>query len=338
MGLALPVPRAAAYHAALMIGGFLGTVISLERAIALGTRWAFAVPACSGAGALLLLSGAHREGLLLLLLAALGLAAVSAALLRRQFQQHIVLLLVGGLAWAGHNALALAGEGANATAAWGFAFLVLTIAAERLEMTRLMKRRALAAPLFYASLVVLLAGAGASVAWPQAGGIAFGAGLVCTAAWLATFDLARRTVRAEGFARYAAVALLTGYAWLALGGVAWMLMVSVAPSWRDAALHAIGLGFVVSMILAHAPVVVPVVARVRMRYHPAFYAPLALLHVSLVWRLAFGPGAAAMRQSGGVLNALALAAFVGTLAYALSRKTTIAGPPAHADPEDTPLE
>ena len=75
------------------------------------------------------------------------------------------------------------------------------------------------------------------------------------------------------------------------------------------------------MILAHAPVVVPVVAKRRMRYTPFFYAPLALLHASLVVRLAFGPSAVTMRQWGGILNALALALFVGTLAYALSRTT-----------------
>jgi hypothetical protein len=73
------------------------------------------------------------------------------------------------------------------------------------------------------------------------------------------------------------------------------------------------------MILAHAPVVVPVVAKRRMRYTPFFYAPLALLHASLVVRLAAGPSAVTMRYWGGILNALALALFVGTLAHALSR-------------------
>jgi hypothetical protein len=78
------------------------------------------------------------------------------------------------------------------------------------------------------------------------------------------------------------------------------------------------------MILAHAPVVVPVVTRRRMRYTPFFYVPLVLLHASLVLRLAAGPSAVTMRQWGGISNALALALFVGTLAYALSR-TSAAG-------------
>lgn len=38
--------------------GFLGTVIGLERAVALGSRWTFAVPLLSGGGAIVLVAGA----------------------------------------------------------------------------------------------------------------------------------------------------------------------------------------------------------------------------------------------------------------------------------------
>jgi hypothetical protein len=120
-----------------------------------------------------------------------------------------------------------------------------------------------------------------------------------------------------GFARYAAIALLGGYAWLAAGGIAWAAAATVAPAARDAAIHAIGLGFVFSMILAHAPLIVPVIARKRMRYTPAFYAPLALLHASLLLRLAGGALDSAARRWGGVLNAAALALFVLLLLHSL---------------------
>jgi hypothetical protein len=272
----------------------------------------------------LLLLGARETGLVLGCIAPLVLAVVSAALLRRQPREHIVLLLVAALAWAVGNALHLAAAAPDASAAWWFAFLVLTIAAERLEMTRLMRRPPAAAPLFHGSVALLLGGA-AGVAWaPPAGAIVFGAGLVALAAWLGAFDIARRTVRTEGFSRYSAVALMAGYAWLAVGGLAWAAM-ATNPAWRDTALHAIGLGFVVSMILAHAPVVVPVIARRRMRYTAFFYAPLALLHASLLLRLA--AGSAGVRQWGGILNALALLAFAGTLVHALSRRIDVGSRP-----------
>jgi len=334
LGLPLDVASGAANHGALMTGGFLGTLISLERAIALGEPAAYAAPLAAGAGAMLLLAGAREAGLWVSLAAPVVLAIVSARLLRRQAQTHIVLLLVAALAWGVGDALNVAGAAPNAVAAWWLAFLVLTIAAERLEMTRLTRRPAAAAPAFHACVGTILAGAAASLAWPVAGGVAFGAGLVALAAWLALFDIARRTVGTEGFARYSAAALLAGYAWLAAGGVAWCGLALAGYAWRDAALHALGLGFVFSMILAHAPVVVPIVARRRMRYTPWMYAPLLLLHGSLLVRMAGDAGMPAWRAWGGVLNALAIAAFAATLANALrnrmadgARPTTTAGRP-----------
>ena len=48
----------AEFHGALMISGFLGTVISLERAVAIGRWWAYSAPALSGIAAVTLIVGA----------------------------------------------------------------------------------------------------------------------------------------------------------------------------------------------------------------------------------------------------------------------------------------
>jgi hypothetical protein len=125
-------------------------------------------------------------------------------------------------------------------------------------------------------------------------------------------------VKTAGFARYAAVALLCGYAWLAVAGVAWIAVAMGFPRARDAAMHALGLGFVFSMILGHAPLVVPVIARLRMRYLSFFYVPLALLHASLAVRLLAGFEDATLRLAGGILNATAIVLFAATVIYSLS--------------------
>ncbi len=44
-------------HGPLMVGGFLGTVIGLERAVALGKPWPYAAPLLTGIGAILLMGG-----------------------------------------------------------------------------------------------------------------------------------------------------------------------------------------------------------------------------------------------------------------------------------------
>src|SRR5690606_27144851 len=54
LGWAVPRPAAelAAFHGPLMVSGFFGTVISLERAVALAQRWAYLGPLAAGAGGL----------------------------------------------------------------------------------------------------------------------------------------------------------------------------------------------------------------------------------------------------------------------------------------------
>ncbi len=92
-----------------------------------------------------------------------------------------------------------------------------------------------------------------------------------------------------------------------------------SPSY-DAALHALALGFVFSMVFGHAPIIFPAVLRVAVPYHPSFYVPLALLHLSLAARLA-GDAADQFEWTriGAMGNALALVAFVVGTATAVVR-------------------
>jgi hypothetical protein len=322
MGADVPAGQAAALHGALMVGGFLGTVISLERAVALATPLAYGAPLAAGAALLLALAGFVQPGALLLVAASIFLLGASLAIVRKQRAPHTALLAVAAGAWLVGNIVFASGLWREAQP-WWFAFLVLTIAAERLEMTRLMRRRPLAQPLFMGIVASMLAGTAATMVHAVAGAIAFGASLVLLAAWLATFDIARRTVRTEGFSRYAAVGLLAGYAWLAVAGIAWALE-PFRPALRDAALHALGIGFVFSMIFAHAPLIVPVVARLRMRYLPFFFVPLALLHASLLLRLAGGLAGPGIQLWGGVLNAAAIVLFVATLVHSVRPRMGVA--------------
>jgi hypothetical protein len=68
------------------------------------------------------------------------------------------------------------------------------------------------------------------------------------------------------------------------------------------------------MVMAHAPVILPAVARVKMEFNRGFYAPLVLLHASLAWRLA-----GSLKQ-GAAMNAMAIALFAITIAFAVLQK------------------
>jgi len=298
-------------HAALMVCGFFGSVIGIERAVAVKLRWAFLAPICAGAGGFALLAGHAPVAHVLLVMSSLLFAAVNIVIVRRQRADHTLLLLVSALAWLVGNLMFAMGDGGPATLAWWFGFLVLTIAAERLEMTRLMRRRPAAVRSFHIVVCALLAGAAASAVSLPVGGTLYGAALSLLAVWLIAFDIARRTVFAHGLSRYMAVCLLGGYGWLLLAGLARIAMALGAPT-RDIALHALGLGFVLSMVMGHAPVILPAVTRIKMQFGWPFYLPLALLHVSLALRFAGDIVDPGLRMAGAALNAGALALYAAT--------------------------
>jgi hypothetical protein len=304
------LPPAVLNHAFLMVVVLLGTVIGIERAVALKRPFAFAAPMASAAAGVLMLAGMPAAASAVAALSALVFVAVNALLVRRQPAAHTALLLVAALCAAVGHGMFAGGAAAPSVLPWWFAFLVLTIVAERLEMTRLMRRRTAAPVTLGIAVALLLVGAAASAQAPLPGGLLYGLALAALAAWLVAFDIARRTVRAHGLSRYMAVALLLGHGWLGMAGAGWMMASLGAAAWRDTALHALGLGFVFSMVFAHAPVILPALVRVKLLFGPWFYAPLALLHGSLALRLAGGALDPAWRAAGALGNALAMALFV----------------------------
>lgn len=304
---------AVANHAFLMICTFMGTVIGIERAVAVKHPLAFAGPAASASAGLLALAGSPAAAAWVVVFASAAFVAVNIAVVRRQQAAHTALLLVAAGAWFAGALLHALGLQAGAVVPWWFCFLVLTIAAERLEMTRLMRRRAGAAQALYAICGGMLAGAalsGVSVRW---GGEVYGLSLLALAVWLTCFDIARRTVHAQGLSRYMAICLLLGYGWLFVAGAAWAASAFGLPA-RDAALHALALGFVFSMMLGHAPVILPAIARVKVQFGWPYYVPLALLHGSLLLRLAASPLDLRALAAGATGNALAIAVFAATVA------------------------
>lgn len=321
--LGLPQPdfalNQAGQHGALMITAFLGTVISLERAVALGHGWPYLGPIGAGLAGLALLAGLPLSVVQALgVLSGLVLLAASAQVLRLQPVLHNATLALGAFSWLTGSLVWFAGGAIPPAVPWWMAFLVLTIAGERLELTRFLPATRGQQPAFVIIIAVLLIGLVATLVVEAQGLALIAAALLALSAWLLRHDIARRTVRQQGLTRFIAVCLLAGYVWLAVGGLLGLVGGFVPGSvWRDAALHAVFLGFVFSMIFGHAPIIFPAVARIKLPYHPVFYLPLLLLHGSLLLRLGAGllganrpDGLLALRQVASAGNGLALALFV----------------------------
>jgi hypothetical protein len=285
-------PTAIALHGALMVSAFLGSVIGLERAAALERLWVYAAPLASSLGGAALLAGFVGPGLALLVLGAALLLAANLVVLKRHASLETTTLAAGAAAWLAGNASLFHGLDASA---WWIAFFALTIGAERLELSRYLKRGAAARGSFAALVLGLLV--------TPLRERALGVVLVALALWLFRFDLARITVRHSGLPRYVALCLLAGYFWLAVGGA-----LAATGASRDGALHAVFVGFVFSMVFGHAPIILPAVLRAAFAYHPVLYAPLALLHASLALRVA------GVVTPGAWGNAVAIALFIVTAA------------------------
>lgn len=312
LGWGLPHgPSLAALHGPLLISGVFGTLIALERAVALGRAWAFLGPVAAVAATVALLAGLPPEAAGWgYVLAAAALCAASLRILQMQPALFTASLVSAAAAWLYGNVMWARGAAIPDLIGWWLAFLVLTVAGERLELSRLAAPRHGALPLYLAACGLLLAGVAVGLSdW--AGAALAGIGLLALTGWLVRHDIAVRTVRRDGQTRFMAACMLAGYAWLGLAGLALLALPPSGTVFRyDITVHAILVGFVMSMVFGHAPVILPAVARVRVPYRPALYGPLLLLHASVALRVGsdlagWHPG----RRWSGILTAMALLAY-----------------------------
>lgn len=316
--LALLGPHLPAIHGPLMICGFLGTLIGVERAVALGLRWPYVAPICTALGALALLGG--QPAAPLMALGSLGLVAIFGVIVHRQRTLANVMMALGAILWGVGNGFWLAGWSFAYVVPWWSGFLVLTIAGERLELSRILRLSTTVHLLFVLAVGLLLSGLLLLPSAYDFGIRLTGIGMLAVAVWLWRYDLARRTVRQQGLTRFMAVCLLSGYGWLGIGGgLAWRFGGVMAGPYYDAMLHTVFVGFVVAMLFGHAPMILPaILGRIGAPYHPAFYGPLVLLHASLLLRIlgdlaGWWPG----RLWGGLLNTVTILLFFVTLARML---------------------
>ena len=326
-------------HGALMIPGFFGAVIGVERAVALTTgarsrraRLAFAGPALCALGALLLvLDPGGAAGRLALTGGSFALVCVYAVVIWRQPTLFTVTMGAGAYALLIGNALWSNGKPIYAIVHWWIAYLVLTIVGERLELARMVRPTPGRTATFAGAALLYLGGVVATALTPDTGTRLAGAGMLALAAWLARYDIARRTVRQRGLTRFIAVCLLAGYAWLAIGGgLALTLGFAGKAYGYDAILHSVLLGFVFSMIFGHAPIILPAVARLPVPYHPRFYAHFILLHASLILRVVGDlAGSPVARRWGGLGNEIAVVLFLLLTARAVL--SSHHAPPARAE-------
>jgi hypothetical protein len=196
---------------------------------------------------------------------------------------------------------------------WWIAFLFLTITGERLEFSRYLNVSGLKQTILVALLLLFIAGI--MLPFHSVGGYVLAVSMIGCSVWLLRYDMAKHSLKRSGQTFYNGVLLITAYIWLGITGL-FMAYGSYFGLLYDAALHTFFLGFVFSMIFAHAPMILPAVLRLKVNpFGSSLYIWFILLQVTLLLRISgVFMGTAPYKQLAGLLNGIAIIGFFVNMA------------------------
>lgn len=336
LGLPAPIEShgLSSLHGVFMLYGFLGTAITLERAVALRsdkesfTWWGYLAPALSGLGVLTALIGvakpatpfSHFVPATLWSASMVVLVLIYGAVWKRQQTFFVLIQTLGAIAGLFGMVLWWRGFEIPVVVVWWTAFLLLTIVGERLELARIVfASNVLQVRIFVETLAYFTALVVATLA-PTVGYPLMGLTLAVLVVDVGSHDIALRTVRTSGLTRYMGAAMIAGYVWALVAAGIWVVVGPVFSGYAyDTSVHALTIGFALSMVMAHAPIIVPAVVRRQVPYSPVLWAVWGLLQAGLLTRVLGGAraalgseGAVTAWQYGGTVDVLAVLAFVAT--------------------------
>lgn len=313
VGVPMPLvdARLLTIHGPLLVLGFLGTLIALERAVSLRRRWALLSPGLCGAGALCVMTSLPISvGAGLITAGMLGLVAVFVAIARRQWNLAVALLTASSGAGAVAAFLWAAATATEILVAWLAVFIVLAILGERWEFARLRAPGRQVLPFVVLIDLVVIGAALTPVA--GLGARLLGAALLGTVLWLLPRDIARRTLRVAGTPRFSAAGVYFAYASLTLAAATMLVSgsLTLGPG-SDIVIHGIFVGFAMSMVMAHAPIILPAILGTAVRFSRAVWFPLLILQASLALRYLARPADShALLVAGGIGNAVGILSFL----------------------------
>ena len=312
IGWDIYISPASAHHGAIMVGGFLGTLIALEKVIPLKKPMLFAIPLVSAFSVVLFILNRPFFATSLLIIASIGLTVVFLHYLKREPSLIYGLMVAGALQWLIGNVMLLTKQFYPLAFPWWVGFILFVIVSERLELMKFLPVSKSKKNLFVMFLILFVVGV--LISFHGIGNIVAGISLICISLWLMRNDLIGITIRKNDLPKFVAISLLAGYTALLLAGI---LFVTFSNEWLayDAIVHTFFIGFVFSMIFAHGPIILPGVLGSSIKpFHKILYLWLFLLHSS--WLLRIFSDAFAnlpLRRMSGALSAMAILAYLITL-------------------------
>lgn len=278
------VTGAAAGHGMLMVGGFMGTLITLERAMVMKNKGWLMVAFLSGASIpAMLLPGWGIFGQYLLLAASIGLVVIMYIQSVKHPVAYQFVISIGAACWfIGNYALIVTGF-VPAAVTWWIGFLLFTIVGERLELSKFLPTPPVAKMTLYALLAAFFIGMW--LPFHSFGNWLMGGSIVLIGAWLLRYDMARIAAKKSAQFKYIGIGLIVGYLWLVIHGVLLAFFES-HPLHYDLYIHTFFLGFAFSMIWAHAPIILPLVWGITDKlYHPILWVGWLVFQLTLIGRV-----------------------------------------------------
>ncbi len=288
-------------HGAIMVFGFLGTAISMERSVAFRAgsaskpKWGFIAPILSALGVFVFMGEMLRivpmpavwqlYPATLWALSMLMLSAVYIGIWFRQHSMSVIIQVMGS--FVGFCGAALWARGINASilAPWWMVFLTLTIVGERLELSHATVLDGHVEPTLLSATIAIVLSLPIQLMMPSIGFVCFGLSMGVLLVTMLINDTARRTWNKPRLTGFMGTCMLVGYVWAILASLVWVFAPNGGTDyWADFSIHALAIGFVLSMVAAHVCVIVPAIVRRPMPYHWVIWIPWGILQLGLLLR------------------------------------------------------
>ncbi len=301
-------------HGVIMASGFLGSLILLEKIVLLQNRWFLIFPLINAFSVLLFFVDYQFIATIFLLIGSTTMVGLAIYFLLKHNESHHYLFLGGAiLSWIS-NFRFLSSNFYPVILPYLIGFFLLMIVGERLEMTRFLPVSHIKVNILWAMLLAWVIGIlfipFHSKIFPFISTLLSGIAL-----WLLQNDMPKHSIKKAGLHRFVGINLIIAYVWLFLFGIWQVLPFKVAFAY-DAFVHLYFIGFVLSMVLAHAPIILPSVLKLGVKpFYSGLYIWVAFMQISLIMRLTGDvSGNFAWRKIGGLFNGVGFIGYLGTLA------------------------
>jgi len=318
IGWRFEVHSLAPSHGAIMVGGFLGTLIALEKLIPLKNKVLYAIPILSSGSLLAFCLDMPQEAILMITVASFSLSGVFAFYYFKHRELQFLIMLAGALCWLTGNVLLYSENFYPLSFPMWLGFILLIIVGERIEITKFLPVKNKQKALLFGLLTLYVVSA--FISFHGIGSIAAGVSLIGISLWLLRYDVIRMSVTKSGLTKYVAITLLCGYLALLICGVFFISLNGSIMSY-DVLVHTFFLGFVFAMIFAHGPIILPGVLGISIKpFHKIFYVWLIVLQISWLSRT-FADSVLdfQLRQISGALSVVAILGYFISLAVVTIR-------------------